>query len=163
MGCSSKQAPPSTAKQVDLHRYMGKWYEIASFPNRFQKGCRCTSAQYILQGDKVLVLNRCIKYNNNYFSEAKGKAWVTNKNDYSKLKVRFFWPFTGDYWILYLDLNYQHVLVGTPSRKYLWILSRSKTMDDSTYQKIVNIAKEKGFDVSKLRKTLQDCIDYKKS
>jgi len=155
--CNSTKNPPATVKQVDLHKYMGKWYEIASFPNRFQKGCRCTTAQYTLQGDKVLVLNRCIKNNNKNFTQAKGRAWAPDSNDKSKLKVRFFWPFSGDYWILYLEPHYQNVLVGSPSRKYLWILSRQKTMDNETYEKIVAIAKEKGYDVSKLRKTVQNC------
>lgn len=159
MGCSSPRNPPATVQHVDLKKYMGKWYEIASFPNHFQKGCRCTTAQYTLQKNNVLVLNRCIKNNNKNFSTAKGKAWVPNENDNSKLKVRFFWPFSGNYWILYLESHYENVLVGSPNRKYLWILSRKKTMGDTTYQKIVGIAKEKGYDVNKLRKTIQNCTN----
>lgn len=156
-GCTSPKNPPSTAQQVNLKEYMGTWYEIASFPNRFQKGCRCTSAEYKLLNNKVSVLNRCIKGDNQYFSEAKGVAWLANKNDPSKLKVRFFWPFKGDYWILYVAPDYQYALVGSPKRNYLWILSRKKIMDEMTYQKLIKIAKQKGFDTSKLVKTTQNC------
>lgn len=158
LGCSDPQDPPTTAKNVNLQKYMGKWYEIASFPNRFQKGCRCTTAEYHLtKPNRVSILNRCIKNQNKDFTQAKGKAWAPDINDPSKLKVQFFWPFRGNYWILYLDKNYQYVLIGAPKRQYLWILARTKTLQKTTYNKLVNIAKEKGFDVRKLKMTQQNC------
>ena len=158
LGCSSSHNPPSTATHVNLKRYMGKWYEIASFPNHFQKDCRCTYAQYTLVGDYVSVLNRCIKGHNKNFSTAKGKAWAPNKNDFSKLKVQFFWPFRGDYWILYLSPDYTNVLVGSPNRKYLWILARKPQMSNTTYKKLIVIAQQKGYDIKKLIKTKQNCL-----
>ena len=157
-GCSSFDKPPRTTTQsVNLKKYLGKWYEIASFPNYFQRGCRCTSAQYKWLGDnKISVLNRCIKGSNKKYSQAKATAWPVNASN-SKLKVQFFWPFKGDYWILYLQKDYQYALVGSPNYKYLWILSRTKTLKKSVISKLISIAKEKGFDEKKLNFTKQNC------
>lgn len=158
LGCKTPKDAPTTVKNVNIKKYLGKWYEIASFPNRFQRGCRCTSAQYgLIKNNRLSVLNRCIKYQNTHYSDAKGVAWAPNPNNFSKLKVRFFWPFSGDYWILYLDKHYGYVLVGSPNREYLWILARHKTLALKTYKKLVTIAKQKGYDVKKLKKTLQNC------
>lgn len=157
MSHANKTVAPSTVKQVDLKRYAGKWYEIASFPNFFQRGCQCTTATYTLEGDKIYVLNQCRRGSKDKLSKANGKAWQPDPSQPGKLKVQFFWPFSGDYWILHLDPDYQHVLVGAPKRNYLWILSRTKTMPAATYNKLVDIAKAKGFDTSKLVKTKQDC------
>ena len=87
--------------------------------------------------------------------QAKGNAKVVDKNSNAKLKVTFFWPFYGDYWILKLGDNYDYSIVGTPNRKYLWILSRTPQMDDKLYLQLIEYVKSKGFDVSKLIKTLQ--------
>lgn len=147
----------TTVPKVDLKKYSGKWYEIASLPNWFQRGCRCTSATYGIQEGYISVLNQCRRGDNNKLSSAHGKAWAVPNSNNSKLKVQFFWPFKGDYWILYLTPGYQQVIVGTPNYKYLWILSRSKKIDKKLYSKLVNIAKTKGFDVRRLVKTSQEC------
>ena len=139
---------------VELEKYLGKWYEIAHLPAKFQEGCNETTATYTLLKDgSISVLNQCTK--NGKMKQAKGKAKVVDKNSNAKLKVTFFWPFSGDYWIIKLGNDYDYSVVGTPNRKYLWILSRTPQMDDKLYSQLVEYAKLKGFDVSKLIKTLQ--------
>ena len=146
-----------TVPYVDLKKYAGKWYEIASFPQRFQKNCNCTTAEYTLTDkDFVVVENRCKKDSvNGKLSYIKGKAFVVANSGNAKLKVQFFWPFRGKYWIIDLADDYSYAVVGHPNRKYLWILSRTPAMMDTTYQKIISIVKEKGFDISKIKRTTQ--------
>jgi apolipoprotein D and lipocalin family protein len=146
-----------TVPYVDLKKYAGKWYEIASFPQRFQKGCNCTTAEYTLS-DKgyVIVENRCNKGSiNGKQSYIKGKAFVVENSGNAKLKVQFFWPFRGKYWIIDLADDYSYAVVGHPNKKYLWILSRTSKMNDSTYKQIISRIQEKGFDVSKIERTKQ--------
>ena len=139
---------------VELDKYLGKWYEIAHLPAKFQEGCNETTATYTLSKDgSISVLNQSIK--NGKMKQAKGKAKVVDKNSNAKLKVTFFWPFRGDYWIIKLGSNYDYAVVGTPNRKYLWILNRTPQMDDKLYSQLIEYAKSKGFDVNKLIKTLQ--------
>jgi apolipoprotein D and lipocalin family protein len=139
---------------VELEKYLGKWYEIAHLPAKFQEGCDETTATYTLSKDgSISVLNQSIK--NGKMKQAKGKARVVDKNSNAKLKVTFFWPFYGDYWILKLGNDYDYSVVGTPNRKYLWILSRTPQMDGKLYSQLIEYAKSKGFDVNKLIKTLQ--------
>lgn len=142
---------------VDLEKYAGKWYELASFPQRFQKGCHCTTAEYTLS-DKgyVIVENRCNKDSiDGKASYIKGKAFVVKNTGNAKLLVQFFWPFKGKYWIIDLADDYSYAVVGHPNRKYLWILSRTAKMDESIYQQIVSRIQEKGFDISKIKRTPQ--------
>lgn len=146
-------APPEVVPSVDLARYMGTWHEIAKFPNRFQRGCACTTATYSLRPDgRVSVLNRC-RTEEGKPKTAKGWAKVVDPRTGAKLKVTFFWPFFGDYWILALDPEYQQVLVGTPNRKYLWILARQPRLDPKRYDALVAKAAEQGFDIGKLVRT----------
>lgn len=146
-----------TVPYVDLNKYAGKWFEIASFPQRFQKGCNCTTAEYTVT-DKgyVTVENKCNKDSiNGKQSYIKGKAFVEENSGNAKLKVQFFWPFKGKYWIIDLADDYSYAVVGHPNRKYLWILSRTATMSSTTYQQIVARIKDKGFDISKIMLTKQ--------
>lgn len=145
-----------TVPNVDLNKYQGKWYEIASFPQKFQKGCHCTTAEYTIS-DKgfVIVENRCNKDSiNGEEAYIKGKAFVEKNSGNAKLKVQFFWPFKGKYWIIDLADDYSYAVIGHPNRKYLWILSRESTMEDDTYKQILNRIEENGFDISKLKKTI---------
>ncbi|MEO7085171.1 MAG: lipocalin family protein [Gemmatimonadaceae bacterium] len=149
---------------VDLNRYVGRWYEIARLPNRFQKDCaRETTAEYEKLSDTELrVVNTCTRADGSSI-RAEGKGRLADKNGpTSKLKVRFapaflsFLPMVwGDYWVLDLAPDYSVSLVGDPKREYLWILSRTPTLDDATYQRVVDAAAAQGFDVSKLVKTPQ--------
>ena len=150
-------APLRTVAHVDLARYTGTWYEIASFPQRFQKGCTATSAVYTLRKDGTIqVVNRCHRDSlDGRETIARGRAKVVDHESNAKLKVSFFWPFWGDYWIIDLDPEYRYAVVGHPSRKYLWILSRTRTMDALVYSGILERLTAQGYDVGRLRVTLQ--------
>ena len=152
---TNSQPPLQVAPSVDLARYAGKWYEIARLPNRFQRDCAAnTSATYTLRPDgKVTVVNECRKADG-HLKSAKGTARVADpKGPNTKLKVTFFWPFSGNYWIIDLDPEYRWVVVGEPGRDYLWILSREPQMDDATYNQIIERAKQQGYEVGRLMKT----------
>jgi len=137
---------------VDLKRYLGKWYEIAHLPAGFQKNCEQTTATYfLLNDDSISVLNECTR--NGKYTKAKGKAKVVDKTTNAKLKVTFFWPFYGDYWIIKLGEAYDYAVVGTPNRKYLWILNRTPQMDNALLSQIIEFVKSNGFDVENLIKT----------
>ena len=141
-------APPplETVPRVNLQRYLGRWYEIARSPNRFQHGCRESRADYSLQEDgDIEVLNSCFDTDKGAIRQARGRAWVVDTTSNAKLKVSFFWPFRGDYWILELGSNYEYAVVGTPDRNYFWILSRSPQMPDALYGQILHRAKQQGF------------------
>ncbi len=148
-----------TVTSVDLNKYAGTWYEIAKFPNSFEKGLKCITATYSLRPDgKIGVENKGHRESEpGKFKVSNGKAWVPDLLYPGRLKVQFFWPFAGDYYILELDEKYQYVLVGAPSRKYLWILCRTKQMDALVYERLVAKARSLGFDISKIRLTPQDC------
>ena len=139
---------------VELEKYLGRWYEIARLPAKFQEGCNETTATYTaLKDGKISVLNQCIK--NGKRKQAKGKAKVVDKVSNAKLKVTFFWPFYGDYWIIKLGKDYDYAVVGTPNREYLWILNRTPQMDDKLYTQLIEFGKSKGFDITRLIKTIQ--------
>lgn len=145
-----------TVNKVEVKRYMGKWYEIASFPQSFQKGCSCTVAEYSLNE------NGTVKVDNSCNADGKrkksiGKAKIVDKVTNAKLKVTFFWPFWGKYWIIDLADDYSYAVVGHPNRKYLWILCRTPKMDKKLYDEIVARAAAKGFDISMLKVTEQGC------
>ncbi len=146
-----------TVAQVDLKKYVGKWYEIASYPQRFQKGCHCTTAEYTWnEKGYITVENRCNKDSvHGKQSYIKGKAFVEKNSGNAKLKVQFFWPFKAKYWIIDLADDYSYAVVSHPNKKYLWILSRTPKMDNLIYQQILSRLVEKGFDLEKLKSTIQ--------
>jgi len=147
-------SPLQVVPHVDLKRYVGTWHEIARYPHRFQEGCAESSATYtLLENGKIGVLNQCRKGPDQKLSSAKGKAWVVDKETNAKLKVSFVWPFSGDYWIIDLGENYEYAVVGHPSRKYLWILSRTPQMDEVLYQRILEKLQKQSYDISKLMRT----------
>lgn len=151
-----------TVEKVDINKYMGTWYEIARYDHSFEKGLKCVSANYTLRDDgRVTVLNKGVKENSNEIKSAKGIAKIPDTNFPGILKVSFFRPFWGNYYIIELDESYKWVLVGEPSRNYLWVLSREKTMSEETYSELLKIAAENGFDISRLMKVKQDCDEIK--
>ncbi|MBS1226412.1 MAG: Lipocalin family protein [Candidatus Aminicenantes bacterium] len=152
-----KTKPLEVVPGVDLQRYLGTWYEIATIPQRFQKGCVGVSAHYSLREDGAIdVVNSCRKGTlDGKEKSIRGKAWIVDRTTNAKLKVRFFWPFTGAYWIIELDEDYQWAVVGHPDRTYYWILSRTPQMDAALYDELIRRAAAKGYDVSKIKKTLQ--------
>lgn len=142
---------PTTVASVDLNRYTGLWYEIARLPNRFQKKCvRNTTASYRLLPDaKIEVVNRCFQADGKA-DEVKGIAKVVDTVSNSKLKVSFFRPlgislFWGDYWIIGLGENYEYAVVGTPNRKYGWILARQSRLEPAQLDKIFELLQQQGY------------------
>lgn len=139
---------------------MGKWYEIARLPNRFEQGLKCVTATYELRDDgKVNVFNRGIdEQNPERVDEAKGKARMPDPTFPGRLKVSFFWPFSGDYFIIDLDDDYTLSLVGDPGRKYLWILARSPEPEQDSIDELVKKAASLGFPVELLHYPPHDCM-----
>lgn len=153
-----------TVESVDLNKYLGKWFEIARIDAWFEKGCVNATAEYSLDNDTIHILNSCrLNTPDGKLKQAHGRAIVVPNSNNAKLEVSFLpeylsWFdafFSGDYWILKLDKNYQVVLVGEPSKKYLWILARSEEIDAKIYEEYVQYAKSLGFDVDKLQKTFR--------
>lgn len=159
IGLWAKKPELKTVPFVDVKRYAGKWYEIASFPQTFQKGCHCTTAEYTMTDDGYLIVeNRCNRGSiNGKQSYIKGKAFVQKNTGNAKLKVQFFFPIRGKYWIIDLADDYSYAVVSHPNRKYLWILSRTPKMYETVYSGIITRLKENGFDLTKLEKTVQEC------
>jgi len=150
---SSRVSTLDVVRSVDLNRYVGTWYEIARYPNSFQpEDCVATTANYELREDgKINVLNTCRKGSpDGPEKSAKGKAWVVDPLTNAKIKVQFFWPFSGDYWIIQLGEQYEYAVVGHPDRTYLWILSRTPQIEPDLYIQIIARLKQQGYDPSKL-------------
>ena len=159
-GCapSGQGLPPlQTVARVDLQRYLGTWYEIASYPHRFQKGCVATRAVYKLRDDgQIAVRNECRQETlDGPLKSVQGRARVIDPASNARLEVTFFWPFWGAYWIIDLDPDYRWAVVGHPSRNYLWVLSRTRTLDETLYQQIVVRLPAQGYDPARLSRTLQ--------
>jgi apolipoprotein D and lipocalin family protein len=160
--CATEPGPttPRTVGAVDLQRYVGDWFEVARFPTRFQDSrtlrCEDVSATYTTRPDgKIDVTNRCRN------ALARGEPRVAEGVAYSaapgndRLRVSFFWPLYGDYWVIGLDPDYRWAVVGAPDRDYLWILSRAPQMAPADYTAAVAIAAREGFDITRLQRTQQ--------
>lgn len=153
--------PPRTVDDVDLSRYAGLWYEIARIPNRFQRSCAGdVTASYALRPDgRIDVVNRCVKTDGETIA-SKGVARVVDTSTNAKLEVSFlsilgvrlFW---GDYWILDLDEDYAYAVIGTPSRKYGWILSRTPELPQSRLQQVFRKLQTRGYDPADFESTGQ--------
>jgi len=156
MAFAGSKASLQTVPNVDLTRYVGRWYEIARYPAWFEKDCASdvTATYTALSGGKIEVLNEC-RQADGQVKRSKGTARVVDKRTNDKLKVTFFWPFSGNYWIIDLAPDYSYAVVGEPDRKYLWILSRSSQLTESVYGQIVTRVRELGYDPSGLTKTRQ--------
>jgi len=153
-------APLATVSSVDLDRYMGRWYEIARFPNRFQKDCSGpATADYALQpGGRVQVTNRCPQADGKT-DEALGEARRVGGAGSPKLEVRFapawlsWLPMVwGNYWVIDLDPAYTLAVVSEPKREYLWVLARQAQVDTATWDALMARLRAQGFDLSKLQK-----------
>jgi len=150
-----------TVDHVNLEKYTGRWYEIAKIPNRFQRKCaRNTTATYKLKNDgRIDVTNRCTESDGSV-KESNGIAKVVEPSTNAKLKVSFvqilgFSLFWGDYWIIGLDDNYDYAVVGTPSRKYGWILARSPELSDVQLDETFSILRDKGYNPDDFEMTVQ--------
>ena len=156
-GCGAFHSPLEVVDSVDIARYAGKWYEIARYPNSFERGCVGVTAEYTPRDDgRIDVVNTCIESSLDGPSrEIRGTARVVDSTTNAKLKVSFFWPFEGDYWIIDLGKDYEYAVVGEPRRRYLWILGRKPTMADAQYRQIVERLPAQGYDPDKLVRTCQ--------
>jgi apolipoprotein D and lipocalin family protein len=145
-----------TVPHVDLARYLGTWYEIANFPQSFQRGCTATTATYTLRDDgQIDVVNRCRKGSPDGPEKgARGRARIVDATSNAKLEVSFFRPFWGDYWIIDLGDDYEYAVVGHPGRDYLWILSRTPTMKADVYDAIVQRLAAQGYETNRLVRTV---------
>ena len=153
-----KKEKLEVVQHVDLSRYLGTWYEIVRLPAWFERECTGVTATYSIREDGYIeVLNSCNKGSlDGPKKEAKGKAWVVDKKTNAKLKVRFFWPFSGDYWIIDLDeKDYQYAVVGDPGRKYLWVLSRTTKMSETLLSRLLDRARGLGYNTEKIERTRQ--------
>jgi len=155
IGCSTKDhAPLPTVAKVDSTKYLGTWHEIARYEHSFEEGCSKVNATYsFIEDGKIKVLNRCLK--NGKIDQAIGKAYPADESN-SKLKVSFFGPFYGNYWILMLDEGYNYAVIGEPSREYLWILSRTQKMEQATLDEILAKLPTLGYATNKLIWTPQN-------
>lgn len=157
------EASVTTAREVDLERYMGRWYEIARFPMRQESACAShVAAHYSLRPDGTIgVVNSCLKRDGSE-AIAQGVARVVEESNGSKLKVSFapkwlrklpfFW---ADYWILHVDPDYGMAVVGTPDRKHLWVLARIPRISEADFERVVDRARAQGYDTARLQITLQ--------
>lgn len=150
--CAARMKPLDTVGSVDLKRYVGQWYEIARMPFWAEKDCAGVTATYAVKANgDIEVLNRCRDTRKEgKTSEARGTAKVVDASTNARLKVTFFWPFYGAYWVIQLDPAYQWAVVGEPGRKYLWILCRTPKMEPQLYKEIVEKAAAQGYDTSRL-------------
>lgn len=149
--------PLETVDQVDLSRYVGGWYEIASYPQFFQRRCTGTTATYRLRDDGLIdVVNRCRRDSlDSREIEANGRARVPDPAQSAKLEVSFFGPFWGDYWVIDLGQEYEYAVVGSPSRDFLWILNRKPTMEPDVYEGILDRLRANGYTLEELQRTPQ--------
>lgn len=149
---------PEPAKPVDLSRYLGLWYELGRFDNAFERGCEGVTAHYSrARGELIAIVNTCRKRPGTGPSRiAHGRARVANAPTNTKLKVSFFGPFfLADYWVLDHADDYAWSIVGEPSGRHLWILSREPTPGDELYRELVMHADAMGYDMSAFRRTEQ--------
>jgi len=150
-GCSCKDySPLPTVPSVSLVRYTGTWYEIARYDNRFERGCVGASATYHQEDEYLQVTNSCFDASGVLIDQAQGKAYPVEGSNGAKLRVTFFWPFFGDYWILMLADDYRYSVVGDPGRQYLWILARTRELSHDDKNTILKTLPELGYDPARL-------------
>lgn len=155
---------PEPAKAVELNRYLGKWYEMARYENRFERGCEGVTAEYKQMDDnRIEVINTCRQGAVDGPKDvANGKAKIVDDSDNAKLKVSFFGPFYfGNYWVLDVADDYSWSVVGEPTGKYLWILTRMPVPDDGLKTMLINRVEALGYDASMLHFTKQPPVAAK--
>ena len=151
-GCLGMPKSVQPVTDFELDRYLGKWYEIARLDHSFERGLSRVTAEYSLRSDGgVLVRNRGFSASENEWKDAEGKAYFVNSDSEGYLKVSFFGPFYGSYVVFELDReNYQYAFVSGPNTKYLWLLSRTPSVEPELIEKFVEMSKARGFDTDSL-------------
>jgi apolipoprotein D and lipocalin family protein len=154
---AAQDAVPEPAREVELEHYLGRWYEVARYENEFEADCEGVTADYSLQPDgKVRVVNTCRKGAvDGEVETAEGTAEMVPGSRGAKLKVTFFWPFSGDYWVLDRASDYSWALVGEPEREYFWILSRVPVPDQHLMDELLARAEELGYAPDRIRLVAQ--------
>ncbi len=152
-GCASPSGNnnvPQPKQAVDIEKYLGKWYEVARYENWFEKGCAAPSANYLRRDAEIInITNSCIK--DGKTDTAEGKAKIVANSNNSKLKITFFGPFyLGDYWILEHAADYSWSIVGEPSGRYLWILTRVANPKAELMQELLGRVKNMGYNTDML-------------
>jgi apolipoprotein D and lipocalin family protein len=150
--CTGMPESVAPVQDFDVNRYLGKWYEIARLDHSFERGLEQISAEYSLRDDGgIKVINRGFSVKDNQWREAEGKAYFVNNPNEGYLKVSFFGPFYGSYVIFELDhQNYQYAFVSGPDTSYLWLLSRTPTVEAALLAEFIDQAEKLGFDTEKL-------------
>ncbi len=150
LGGAAEQTPQAVAS-LDVERYMGNWYAIASIPTSFERQCiQGTTAEYtLLENGQVQVVNTCYDADGNP-DVARGRAWIPDPEDTAKLQVSFvsflwFWLFSAPYWVIDLAPDYSYAVVGHPTRQYGWILSRTPTLPEDVFSGIVTRLEAQGY------------------
>lgn len=149
--CASMPKKAKPVQNFDINKYLGSWYEIARFDFRFERDLDNVMAQYSLNDKKnVIVINSGYNFKKEKWASAKGLAKFRGDKNIAALKVSFFGPFYGGYNVIALDDNYKYALIAGNNLKYLWILSREKSIPENIKEKYLKIAQETGFDTAKL-------------
>ena len=151
-GCLGMPESVQPITGFELERYLGEWYEIARLDHSFEKGLSQVTAEYRLRDDGgLLVINRGFSVSENEWKKAEGKAYFVNRNSEGYLKVSFFGPFYGSYVVFELEReNYQYAFISGPSKKYLWLLSRTPIVGKEVIEKFIEMSKSRGFDTDSL-------------
>lgn len=150
-GCVSLPPDVKPVTRFELHRYLGKWYEIARLDHSFERGLDHVTAEYSLRDDGgIRVLNAGYSNELQSWKKAEGKAYFARQHDEGYFKVSFFGPFYGAYAVFALDEDYQHAFVTSYNKSYLWLLSRTPVVDDHVIQSFVQKAKGLGFETDRL-------------
>lgn len=157
--CASGPPPPTTTIEVDLNRYSGKWYQLAAYPQWFQRGCASSIAEYgVPEADRLSVRNTCVA-NDGTTRSIEGNVMPIADSNNAKLLVTFDkWfqtfipePDQGNYWIVYLDPDYRYAIVSSESRSALWLLARNPTISKGDWQHLIGIIEKAGFEAGKLK------------
>ncbi|WP_415918825.1 lipocalin family protein [Thalassotalea crassostreae] len=151
-GCLGMPDKVEPIEDFELNQYLGKWYEVARLDHSFERGLSKVSAEYSIKQDGgVKVLNKGFSEADNEWQEAEGKAYFVNEDSQGYLKVSFFGPFYGSYVIFELEKeNYQYAFVSGPNTDYLWLLSRTPTVEPEILEKFIKLSKQRGFNTDEL-------------
>ncbi len=157
MGCSQTGLPIKTMQQVDLKRFMGDWYVIANIPTFIEKGAHNAIESYQINDDKTIATT--FSFNADSFKGErkvyKPKGFIKDSNSNAIWGMQFIWPFKADYRIVYIDPEYTQTIIGRNARDYVWIMARKPQLSEVEYLKLVEIVKQQGYDISKIKRVPQ--------
>lgn len=155
-GCITTGGKP---EKIDFSLYQGTWYEIARLPNSFEEGLKCITATYSYNDEGIILLtNKGISRSNpDDIKTLTGRAWIPDPEHPENLKVQFIWPVTTDYWVVHVDSNKGYAIIGSPSRKRLWFLSRKESIDEADFPALKRIAEKNQFKTDSIVMVEHNC------